>query len=195
VIAATTRERAFRTALLEAAAPRPGEAVLDVGCGTGSLAAMLAEREPRARVAGVDADAEMLARARAKSATIDWREARAEQLPFAGESFDLVVSSLFFHHLPPAGKRAVAAEIRRVLRPGGRLAVADWGSPGDPLMWAASRSIRLFDGASTADSLRGGLPEVLHGAGLHDVEERGSVRTMFGRLVIHVAGRPRSAGA
>jgi ubiquinone/menaquinone biosynthesis C-methylase UbiE len=195
LIAVTTRERAFRTALLDVAAPAAGEAVLDVGCGTGSLAAMLARREPRASIAGVDADAEMLARARAKDPAIDWREARAEALPFADDSFDLVVSSLFFHHLPAGGKRAVAAEVRRVLRPGGRLAIADWGSPGDPVMWAASRSIRLFDGASAADSLRGELPEVLRGAGLHDVQERGSVRTMFGRLVIHAAARPRSAGA
>jgi ubiquinone/menaquinone biosynthesis C-methylase UbiE len=196
VIALTTRERAFRAALADVAAPAAGEDVLDVGCGTGSLAALLAARAPGARITGVDADPEMLARARAKSPQTAFREARAEALPFADGSFDLAVSSLFFHHLLPGAKRAVAAEVLRVLRPGGRLAVADWGAPGDPLMWLASRSIRLLDGEPSRDSLAGALPAILAESGFDDVRERDAVRTPLGRVVIQrAAAPPRSADA
>ena len=114
---------------------------------------------------GLDADPEVLARARRKAADarceIDFVEGFSTELPFAADSFDVVLSSLFFHHLMPADKRSTLAEVQRVLKPGGNLHVADWGKPGDPLMAALSLSIRAFDGFEvTAENLRGALPSL-----------------------------------
>ncbi len=101
----------------------PGESVLDVACGTGVLA--LAAREmvgPAGTVVGLDANADMLMVARRKSKEIDWREGKAEVLPFADQSFDAVVSQfglMFFDDRP-----AAFGEMMRVLKPGGRIAVA-----------------------------------------------------------------------
>jgi ubiquinone/menaquinone biosynthesis C-methylase UbiE len=101
----------------------PGERVLDVACGTGALACAAAERVgPGGAVTGLDPNDEMLAVARSKNTRIAWQHGRAESLPFADASFDRVASQfgLMFFADQPAGLR----EMMRVLRPGGRLAVA-----------------------------------------------------------------------
>lgn len=104
-------------------AAKPGERVLDVACGTGALACVALERVgDQGRVIGLDPNPDMLSVARRKTAKIDWREGRAESLPFPDESFDAVVSQfglMFFEDRPAAFR-----EMMRVLRPGGRLAVA-----------------------------------------------------------------------
>ncbi|AYC33896.1 methyltransferase domain-containing protein [Pseudomonas cavernae] len=100
-----------------------GERVLDVACGTGVLACAAAESVgPGGAVVGLDPNEEMLAVARSKSARVEWRVGRAESLPFPDESFDAVVSQfglMFFED-----RSAALREMLRVLRPGGRLAVA-----------------------------------------------------------------------
>jgi ubiquinone/menaquinone biosynthesis C-methylase UbiE len=105
-------------ALLDAGGLAPGARVLEVGCGTGNYSLALAERAGCA-VHGVDPSAEMLARARARSGQIDFREGRAEDLPFATASFDLVFSVDVIHHV--ADRPAAYREAFRVLRPGGRV--------------------------------------------------------------------------
>jgi ubiquinone/menaquinone biosynthesis C-methylase UbiE len=123
------RELRFRTANL--ARVQPGEAVLDVGCGTGTLAMEVARRVGRAgRVAGVDPGTEQIARARAKAARrhvpIEFQIGVIEQLAFPDQTFDVVFSTLMMHHLPAPLKRQGLAEIARVLKPGGRLVIADF---------------------------------------------------------------------
>ncbi len=111
----------------EAAGLAAGQRVLDVACGTGALTlAAAAIVGPEGRVAGLDANPEMLAVAREKSQTIDWRKGRAENLPFEDASFDAAVSQfglMFFDDRPRA-----LSEMMRVLKPGGRLAVAVCGA-------------------------------------------------------------------
>jgi SAM-dependent methyltransferase len=109
--------------LCQAAGVAPGPRVLDVGCGTGALALAAAARvAPDGKVTGVDPNPEMLAVARRKPAAVEWRDGRAEALPFADAAFDAVLSQfamMFFDD-----RVAALREMRRVLRPGGRLAVA-----------------------------------------------------------------------
>jgi ubiquinone/menaquinone biosynthesis C-methylase UbiE len=107
--------------LLVLAGDLRGRRVLDVGCGTGTLAAWLAERAA-ARVWGVDPSAEMLSVARTKLPPgIGLKQGRAEDLPFKEGSFERVVLTLVVHHLD---RPRAFAEFRRVLGGGGRLVLA-----------------------------------------------------------------------
>ncbi|HWW82310.1 MAG TPA: methyltransferase domain-containing protein [Vicinamibacterales bacterium] len=127
------RPRAFRDALVGLARLQPGESVLDVGCGTGSLA-IAAERRvgPTGTVQGVDASPEMIDRAHRKAmnagVTVTFRQAVAEALPFPDSTFDAVLSTVMLHHLPRKARQQCVGEIRRVLKPGGRVLVVDFAS-------------------------------------------------------------------
>jgi ubiquinone/menaquinone biosynthesis C-methylase UbiE len=123
--------RKLRQRTTDLAQLQPGDAVLDVGCGTGILALEVARRVGRTgRVAGVDPGTEQIARARAKAARrnapIEFQIGVIEQLPFPDHSFEVVFSTLMMHHLPAPLKRQGLAEITRVLKPGGRLVIADF---------------------------------------------------------------------
>ena len=140
--------------MCDAAGIRPGQRVLDVACGTGALTEAVAERVgPRGAVAGLDANPEMLAVARRKHGAIEWHDGRAESLPFADESFDAVVSQfglMFFDD-----RVAALREMRRVLRPGGQLAVAVCDALANSPGYAALAALleRLF-GTRVADAFR-----------------------------------------
>ena len=127
------RERKFRERLLGPAGLKPGESVLDIGCGTGGLA-MAAARQVGAsgKVCGIDPSAEMIDRARAKarraSLEIAFEVAWAQALPFPDASFDVVLSTVMLHHIPRAGREEALREVRRVLVPGGRLLAVDFGA-------------------------------------------------------------------
>ena len=128
------RERAFRERLLSFAELRPGESVLDVGCGTGTTA-ILAKQKVGAlgRVEGVDASQEMISRADMKAgrAGLDlrFRTGTAQRLPCGDAEFDVVLGTLMLHHLPRRGREEFASEARRVLKPGGRLLLVDFAKP------------------------------------------------------------------
>jgi len=188
-------ERRFKGALVQQADPKPGQRVLDVGCGTGTLALMIKKAEPGADVVGLDADPDILERARAKAeeagVAIELDEGLSTELPYEDRSFDLIVSTLFFHHLTGADKRRTASEIVRVLRPGGVLHVADWGRQPDPLMRAAITGVRLFDGMEqTRDNVAGALPLIFEEAGFELPSETRRFRTVFGSLSLYRAGKP-----
>lgn len=195
LIRLTTRESLFKRRLVEQASPAPGQHVLDLGCGTGTLALLVKRHQPTADVVGLDADPEMLdqARSKAKRAGVEVRfdEGFSTELPYPDASFDLVLSTLFFHHLDLDSKRRTAREIARVLGPGGELHVADWGRPSDPLMAAAFLGVRLFDGfENTRENARGALPAIFAQEGLDAAERTGQLRTIFGTLALYGAKRP-----
>jgi ubiquinone/menaquinone biosynthesis C-methylase UbiE len=196
VIRFTTREGRFKELLVEQAAPAPGQRILDLGCGTGTLAIQVKQREPGAEVAGLDADPEMLSQARSKAeragVKLELTEGYSTALPYESQSFDRVLSTLFFHHLDPEPKRQSAREIARVLRKGGELHVADWGRPSDPAMAAAFfLGIRLLDGfENTAENYRGELPAIFEEAGLEAAEQTDRLRTPLGTLALYRARRP-----
>ena len=112
-----------------AAVVQPGDRVLDVCCGTGDLA--LAASRAGGRVTGLDFSAPMLERARGKSSEIEWIEGDALALPFADESFDAVTIGFGLRNLPNVERGLT--ELRRVLRPGGRLAILEITRPKGPL--------------------------------------------------------------
>jgi ubiquinone/menaquinone biosynthesis C-methylase UbiE len=185
VAAVAVRDRALKRRVLAQAGLKAGEDVLDVGCGTGTLAVAAAQDAPGVRVTGLDADPSILAKARSRAAgsgiAMRFDEGRSVALPYADGSFDVVVSTLFFHHLSDDAKRATAGEILRVLRPGGRLVVGDLGRPHGPLMRLAVLVTQLLDGfAVTKLSVAGGLPGIFAEAGLWGIEVRDRLRTPVG---------------
>ena len=127
-------ERKFRQRTLELAKLQSGDAVLDVGCGTGTLLIEAAKRiGPSGSTNGVDRSAQMLAHARRKAAaqgvTANFVEGSADRLAFPHASFDVVFGTLMLHHLPAPMQMATIAEMRRVLRPGGRIIIVDMQRP------------------------------------------------------------------
>jgi ubiquinone/menaquinone biosynthesis C-methylase UbiE len=125
--------RAIHQRLVDQADLRPGLRVLEIGCGTGNLAIHAARQQPGSTVVGLDPDPRALARAIAKarragvSVTVD--RGYADQLPYPSGSVDRVLSALMFHHLNPAEQPAAAAEIARVLAPGGSVHAVDLTGP------------------------------------------------------------------
>jgi ubiquinone/menaquinone biosynthesis C-methylase UbiE len=115
--------------MIELADPRPGQRALDVGCGTGNLLLALGRERPGVELVGLDPDPRMIAIARRKARraglVVDWRRGFAQELPLPDASVDRVFSSMMLHHLDPAAKAAMLAEVRRVLRPDGVLVLAD----------------------------------------------------------------------
>jgi len=195
VVRLTTRERTFKQALLEQAGLSSGQEVLDLACGTGTLTIWAKQRMPGLRLTGLDGDAEVLARARAKAQAaglaIAFDEGFSTSLPHPDNCLDRVLSSLFFHHLDRDSKQRTLAQVFRVLKPGGELHVADWGRAANPLMRAAFVSIQLLDGFdNTADNVKGLLPEFMRAAGFTNVAERRRFSTMWGTLSLYRAAKP-----
>jgi ubiquinone/menaquinone biosynthesis C-methylase UbiE len=123
------RRRGIYRGLVAASGVKPGDRVIDVGCGTGYFARLLGTAvETTGAVVGIDAAPEMLeyaARHARALANCDFKLGKAESLPVASGTADVVVSALVLHHLPPEAQSAAASEMRRVLRPGGIALIAD----------------------------------------------------------------------
>lgn len=187
LMGALLRERAFKSRLVQQAAPRPGHRVLDLGCGTGTLTLMLKGACPEAHVVGLDADEKVLARARAKAEqsglAIELYHGSATRPPFPDRSFDRVVSSLLLHHLSTRDKQLALERARGLLRPSGELHLADWGEGQNPLMRVAFLGVRVLDGfATTRDNAKGRLLPLIQGAGFSHVTRTHQQATPLGTL-------------
>jgi len=186
VLRVAFRERALKARLVAQAAPVPGQRILDLGCGTGTLALLLKQTEPLAQVVGLDGDPKVLAIACAKAAAanadVTWDHGMAYELPYPEASFDTVLSSLVLHHLTHEDKGRALLEVHRILRPGGSFHVADFGTPRNGLMKALSRVGGLLE--ETADGVGGLLPSMFRNAGLEGVEETAWLNMPLGTVRI-----------
>lgn len=177
VLFAGRRRGSFRT-LAAVAGARAGDRILDVGCGTGYFARMLSTTVGAdGAVVGIDASPEMIDHASSRSrseANMSFKIADACALGFPDSSFDVVVSSLTMHHLAPADQLPAIQEMRRVLRPGGTLLIAEFQPPtghgwklllGAVGLTAMGHAVPHVEGmvamTGFAEIQRGGVPPVL----------------------------------
>lgn len=170
---------------LDTAEVSAGDRVLDVGSGTGAVALQAAERAgARGEAIGVDASPEMVAKAtdkaRGRSPAPRFEVALIEDLPFENGSFDRVVAQLMIHHLPEDLRPTGLAEVRRVLKPGGTVAITDFATLG------GSARTHLFALRRQRPQQRASwLTSLLEEAGFEDVEQ---IPSQFGRIAF-VRGR------
>lgn len=188
LIRLTLREHQVKQQLVEQASIAPGMTVVDLGCGTGTLALLVKQTVPSARVIGVDVDPKILDIARAKIAAagvaIELRRGVLAEVALEPGSVDRVLTSLVLHHLTTDEKLSALRAARAALRPDGALHVVDFGPPQGWLMALVSAPFRFFDGHDrTNDNFAGRLPEVMRQAGFADVREHGHRMTPFGSLL------------
>ncbi len=165
------KQAEYDRTILDTLAPQPADRILDIGCGTGVLCQMIAERlqpENDGVVTGIDAAGKMIEIARKKrgSSHCLFEAMAAENLTFDDEHFDGVVSSLFYHHVPLDLKKRSLSEAFRVLKPGGKLVIADMHTPTTFMGSLVSHVSRwFFMQPQIAENIRGVLPDLIVEAG------------------------------
>ncbi|OGZ64906.1 MAG: hypothetical protein A2730_03725 [Candidatus Staskawiczbacteria bacterium RIFCSPHIGHO2_01_FULL_39_25] len=152
--------------------------VMDAGCGSGSLAIDVKKAFPDISLCAIDADPQILRiaenKARKTNQQINFREAFLQQLPFPEKSFDVVYSSLVFHHLTSDIKEKAMKEVYRVLKNGGRFLLVDFGKPKHTLFSVFSWFTVLFE--EGFDNYNGKMPELMMNAGFSNVREKSRYR-------------------
>lgn len=198
VVSLFLREARFRDMTLDAIGDRVPYRILDMGCGTGSLTVRVKQRFPQADVIGVDVDASILTLSRSKASDlnleIQFYQCSVEDLSglsaMKSGHMECIVSSLVFHHLTADQKRDALSEAYRLMEPGGRLILADWGKPKNVLMRLAFLLVQVLDGfANTQDNRNGRIPDLMKNAGFDKVSEFGSMNSLLGTLCIYVGYR------
>lgn len=165
--------RRLRSMTIDLAMLKPGEDVLDVGCGTGGVTLPAKQHVgPSGKAAGIDPAPEMIAvasrKAQHKGLDIDFRLGVIEALPFPDASFDVVTSSLMMHHLPEQLRVKGLAEIYRVLKPGGRLLIADMSKSRSKSSSPLAVHLALHRNMEFGIEY---LQEVLKGAGFREITQ------------------------
>ena len=172
---------------------KEGDRILDLGCGTGVLTRMIADRLDQNKGGlsiGIDAAAGMIkvARKKRETSTCKFEIAAAEDLPFENKSFNSIVSSLFFHHVPLDLKKKALSEAFRVLKPDGRLIIADMHTPSTSMGWLISHVSRwFFMQPQIGENIRGVMPSVIEGAGFASPD---AVCSYFGYITVFSSRKP-----
>jgi ubiquinone/menaquinone biosynthesis C-methylase UbiE len=183
------REDTFKRRLIQQANLAAGHRVLDLGCGTATLTILIKQLHPDVEVVGLDGDPQVLEIGRAKAAaagvSLVLDQGLAQSMPYPGQSFDRVVSSLVFHHLTTDNKQRALREVFRVLKPGGELHMVDFGKPRHPAASFVAVFTQRLEEASA--NVKGLLPEMMRSAGLVEVEEPARFMTLFGSLSSYTA--------
>ncbi len=192
ILALMTRERRWRAEFVRLVAPRDGETIVDIGCGTGTLAIALDAEASQSRIFGIDPDPAALAiacrKAEKAAARVQWFEAMGDALDGIApiQACDKVVSSLVLHQCPVEVKEAIARQMWRLLKPDGEMFVADYGKQRSRFMRLLFRQVQIIDGFElTEPNALGCVPEILRAAGFRDVEEVLVIPTPTGSISLY----------
>ena len=191
-----TCERTWRRAFVKQIAPEPRDVILDLGCGTGSLAILLKQTCPSASIYAIDPDPDILTRAETKArdagVLVHFAKGFAQDTAAiaAGVRPNKVVSSLVLHQMPLEAKRMTILNAFAGLRADGELHIADYGLQNSPLMRLAFRQVQTLDGfGNTQPNADGILPELMTQAGFVDVKENVVIPTPTGSISLYAARR------
>lgn len=185
---------AARRTLLDQSAIGPRQRILDIGCGTGTLAVQLKRLYPGVDLTALDPDPKALARAERKAqrsgVAVKFDRGYSDELPYPDASFDRVLSSFMYHHLRPEDKEKTLREAYRVLRPGGSFHMADFAGPESGHGFLAHffhASHRLRDNAGSR------ILNLMTQAGFEDPGKIAQRSLVFGRVAYYRALKPAAA--
>jgi SAM-dependent methyltransferase len=188
------QERRFKQMLIQKAQIQPSQDVLDLGCGTATLTIMIKQAYPEAKVTGLDGDLAVLEIGQTKAAkarvNLKFDQGLAYDLPYPDQTFDQVVSSLMFHHLTTQDKHQAMKEVYRVLRPGGRFWIVDFGPPKG--LWSRFISPIMARLEEVGDNHKGLLLTMLCLAGFKEVTNATRFPTIFGTLYLYSGYKPET---
>ncbi|WP_225586884.1 class I SAM-dependent methyltransferase [Algoriphagus sp. Y33] len=190
----TMPERKFRNLLVDHLNPANGEHILEFGFGTAANLLIAAKKAPNSHFTGLDIDPKIREIAKHKltknSLSITLNLYDGTTFPFESNSFDKVVSCLVFHHLDKEAKLRSLKEIHRVLKPGGKLVIGDWGQAKSRMMRMAFYLVQVLDGFKTTnDNVKGLLPEYIQESGFSDVQEVDHINTKIGSFCYYVGDK------
>ena len=173
--------------LLEQASIRPGDRLLEIGCGTANLAILAKRFNPTAEVVGIDPDPKALSRARKKAhhagLQLEFREAFTEELPFPDGSIDKVLSAFMLHHIQPDSRHTALREVHRVLRPGGSLLLADFEDGEHP----RSRHSPHASHRVAAPRVQSGIAQLMLEAGFQEAKRVSQRGSLLGEVACYIA--------
>lgn len=183
----TMPEKKFRNDLVDRFKNSENTKAMEFGVGTASNAILAKQKYPAMQVTGVDVDPKILAMAKKKieetKTSVTLVAYDGQHLPFADSHFDVVFSSLVFHHLIPKDKVNAFAEINRVLKPGGQFVYADWGKPVGMYNTVVFAVFRIFEGPlNTNDHTTGHYHTMIMNAGFEKASILKKYKTVFGTL-------------
>lgn len=180
-------EEMLKNALLEDSDIRPGQKVLDFGCGTATLTIKGKQKYPEAAFVGLDVDENILRIARKKisqkglNISIDIYD--GFNLPYENNTFDRVISSFVFHHLSTDRKKEILNQMRRILTPYGKVYILDFGQPQTRIAKGIMRLFNLFEPVD--DNIKGLIPEYMRNTGFLDVRNVRDFKELWGTFSLY----------
>lgn len=184
-ISLTMPEKKFRKLLIKKLNPQPDEKIFEFGFGTGANLVLATQKSPNSHFHGLDIDPKVssiaFAKLRDRDICVDLRLYDGGTFPYNDAEFDKAYSCLVFHQLDEVAKLESLKELHRVLKPGSKLIIGDWGKAKTQWMRIAFYTVQLLDGfKTTTANVKGLLPDYIREAGFSDVQETAFINTRIG---------------